>query len=243
VQDSIPGSGKSQADSQAPTEEERGGRVENSGDAGAVEPAEKKRTRWWVIVLAIVLVVVLVGCLWLLIGPAIGNVFQQMTTGRSPQTLQTDDMVLTYPGDWKDLSQEVCEEFGQDPLTECLLGIAHPSGDGTSLNLLRFAGLGLELDLEWADDLLWAPFEASTSDLQVESRESTEYGGEPAVRRVFSLPSSESPSGRAHILQVFVVKGEVVYIFTGWTPSAEAMAEHRPSMEEIITSIRFGALP
>ena len=49
-------------------------------EGNAVEPAGKKGTRWWVVVLLIVLIVVLGFCLWVLIGPAIGNVYEQVTT-------------------------------------------------------------------------------------------------------------------------------------------------------------------
>ena len=48
--------------------------MDNTEEANAVEPAEKKGTRWWVVVLLIVLIVVLGLCLWVLFGPAIVSV-------------------------------------------------------------------------------------------------------------------------------------------------------------------------
>ena len=54
--------------------------MEKTGETPAAEPVEKKQTRWWVVVLLIVLIVVLGFCLWVLIGPAIGNVYEQVTT-------------------------------------------------------------------------------------------------------------------------------------------------------------------
>jgi hypothetical protein len=61
-------------------EEGRERTMDHTEEANAVEPAGKKRTRWWVIVLLIVLIVVLGFCLWVLVGPAIGNVYEQVTT-------------------------------------------------------------------------------------------------------------------------------------------------------------------
>ena len=54
--------------------------MEKTGETPAAEPVEKKQTRWWVVVLLIVLIVVLGFCLWVLTGPAIGNVYEQVTT-------------------------------------------------------------------------------------------------------------------------------------------------------------------
>jgi hypothetical protein len=68
------GSGRSEANSQAATEEGRERTMDNREEADAVEPAGKKGTRWWVVVLVIVLIVVLGLCLWVLVGPAIVSV-------------------------------------------------------------------------------------------------------------------------------------------------------------------------
>jgi hypothetical protein len=168
---------------------------------------------------------------------------ESLLTPQPPQTFQKDDLVLTYPGSWTDLSQETCEQISQPELgLECLLAIGHPSRDGTNINLVRF-GLGFELTPEFADELMWASFESSTSDVDLESRDIVEIGGQQAVRRVFSVPSSEASDGRAHILLVYLVNGPSVYQFTGWTPSADALSQHRSEIEEIIAGAHFGATP
>jgi hypothetical protein len=49
---------------------------ERQGEENAVEPAEKKQRRWvWVIVAVAALLLVVAFCFWVLVGPAIGNVF------------------------------------------------------------------------------------------------------------------------------------------------------------------------
>ena len=48
--------------------------MDNTEKANTVEPAGTRKTRWWVIVLLIVLIVVLGLCLWVLFGPAIVSV-------------------------------------------------------------------------------------------------------------------------------------------------------------------------
>lgn len=52
--------------------------MKKTAETDAPEPAETKRTKWWVIVLVIVLIVVLGFCVWVLIGPAVGNVYEQV---------------------------------------------------------------------------------------------------------------------------------------------------------------------
>jgi hypothetical protein len=52
---------------------------ETQGEETVAEPAEKKRSRWvWVIIVVIVLIVVFCFCSYILVGPAINSVFDQI---------------------------------------------------------------------------------------------------------------------------------------------------------------------
>jgi hypothetical protein len=125
---------------------------------------------------------------------------------QTPQVFQADGFSLTYPGDWQTLDineQEDCKQ----PNVECLLlQIGHPSGDGTNINVWRFA-LRREATVDEADQESWAGVEATIPDVNLVSREMIEVGGQPAVRRVFNMPSSRAAEGRAHYIQTYVVKG------------------------------------
>lgn len=52
--------------------------MKKTAETDAPEPAEKKQTKWWVILLTIVLLVVFGYCLLLLIGPAVADVYEQV---------------------------------------------------------------------------------------------------------------------------------------------------------------------
>jgi hypothetical protein len=163
--------------------------------------------------------------------------FETLLTPQPPQTFQGDDFTLTYPSGWQsiDIGQQA---FCGQPGVECLFGISHPTGDGTNINLIRFA-LEQEATVEEIDQALWAQFEAGTPDVTLESREVIEIRGQPATRRIFNVPSPSTPSGRAHVLQIYIVKGRALYQFTGWTPGPDALTQHQAEIEEIITNIQF----
>ena len=163
---------------------------------------------------------------------------ETLLTPQPPQTFQGDDFTLTYPTGWEATDAFAGQDFCKQPGVECLFAIGHPSRDGTNINLIRFA-LEEEATVEEIDQVLWAQFESVTPDVNLESRDTMEVGGQPAVRRVFSAPSSEASGVRGYMLQVYIVKGLTFYQFTGWTPSADALTQHRAEIEEIITGMQF----
>ena len=173
------------------------------------------------------------------IAPVTRNVREMETLliPQPPQTFQGDGFTLTYPGGWEevDAGQDWCNK---QPGSECILAILHPSGDGTNIVLIRFA-LEEETTLEAYDQASWAGIESEIPDVNLESRDIIEIGGQPAIRRVFSLSTPDMPSGRGHFLQVILVKGLAAYYFMGTTISADTSTQYRAEIEEIITSIQF----
>jgi hypothetical protein len=165
---------------------------------------------------------------------------QESQTLRSAQTERThrgDGFSLTYPSNWQaaDVEQPVmCETAG----VECLLTLGTKAGDGTNINLIRFALDEKATSVE-ADDMLWAAFEAGTSEVVLESKEIVEIDGLLGVRRVFTAPSSNTSNGRAHLLQIHLVKDDMLYQLTGWAPSAGRFRQNQPAIDEIFQSLRF----
>jgi hypothetical protein len=154
-----------------------------------------------------------------------------------PQVFKGDVFTFTYPGSWQvndGLSQQ---DFCKQPSVECLIAIGSPA-DGTNLNLLRYS-LDQEVTLEELDPVLWAQFKATTSDVTLESKDAIELGGQPAIRRIFSMPSTNAPGGRAHLLQIYAVKGLAFYQFTVWAPNANALTQHRAEVDALTTSFQF----
>ncbi len=157
--------------------------------------------------------------------------------GQTVQAFQGAGLRLTYPGSWQvvDMSQMApCKQAG----IECVVTIRHPSGDGTNINVMRFA-LQQEASVEETDQALWEQFTSSTSDVSLESREATEVGSQPAIKRTFNVPASKAPGGRAHIYQVYIVKGLGLYQITVWTPSADALKQRQGEIDQIVSSIGF----
>jgi hypothetical protein len=74
--------------------------------------------------------------------------------------------------------------------------------------------------------------------VNLESRDIIEIGGQPAIRRVFSMPASNIHSELGHFLQVYIMKGLALYQFTGGG-STNALTQHRAEIEYIITSMQF----
>ncbi len=199
-------------------------------------PTNRNRNRMFLVGAAIVAVVIgALGYRTLVASISQGQVDAQLTP-EPPQVFQGNDLTLTYPGAWKvlDMSQQdVCKQRG----VECLIQIGSPS-DGTNINLVRFT-LDQEASVEEVDQALWAQFESGAPDVALESREAMEVGGQPAVRRIFNMPSQQVPSERAHLLQIFIVKELSLYQFTVFAPSADALTQHLAEIEEITKSLQF----
>jgi hypothetical protein len=171
---------------------------------------------------------------------SIQQIEQAAKAGKAAQTLQTVQSAglhLTYPGSWQviDISQVgACKQAG----VECVVAIRHPSGDGTNINLMRFA-LQQEASVEQADQAVWEQFTSSTPDVNLESREATQVGSQPAIKRTFNVPAAKASGGRAYIYQVYIVKGLGLYQITVWTPSADALKQHQGEIDQIVSSIGF----
>lgn len=163
---------------------------------------------------------------------------QALLTPQPPKTFQGDGFTLTYPNGWETIDAFAEQDLCKQPGVECILAIVHPSRDGTNINLIRVA-LDEETTVDENDQAEWAYFESVTPDVNLESRDIIEIGGQPAIRRVFSAPSSDVPSGRVHVLQVYIVKGLTVYTFTGVAQSADTLTQHRAEIEEIIIGMQF----
>jgi tetratricopeptide (TPR) repeat protein len=165
-------------------------------------------------------------------------------TAGTTQTFRGDGFIVSYPGEWFDVSDVVCPTVAQ-PGLECLWALAHSSGDRTNLNLNR-VNLEQALTVEAFEQEGWAEFESMTPDIVSESRTDFEFGGRPAIKRYFSVPASGSPEGRAHVIQINVVKdlANVVkdlaaYTLTVWHAGVEALNQHQAEIEEIVTSFEF----
>jgi len=156
------------------------------------------------------------------------------TTARTSRTFQGDGFALTYPSSWRTIGPN---QMRKQPGFE-LLFAAHSPDDGTSVNLIHTT-LEHETTAERVDQEEWIGFLLNNPDAILSSREIIEVGGQSAVRRIFSVPVPNTPSGRAHILQIYIVRDHVFYLFTGWAPSADTMEQHRPEIESIVASIRF----
>lgn len=148
-----------------------------------------------------------------------------------------EGFTLAYPQDWQslDVSQQA---FCQRADVTCQLAIAHPSEDGTSLNVVTI-NLGEEMALQDADELMWSSFRASTPEVELASRVEVELDGRAAIQRRFSAPANNTPDGRAQVLQTFTIRGQTLYQFTGWAPDEEAMNAHLEELEAIIGSVEF----
>ena len=153
------------------------------------------------------------------------------------EIFEGDGFTLTYPADWQVINlndQAAC----MNPGIECPLALAHPSRDGTNLNLMYF-DLGEEMDAATISQQAWDAFAAGTPGADLESTQEIKVGGHPAVQRVFSAPSFNADDGQAHFIQVYVVDGTTAYQFTVWAPTAEARQEHEADMLAVIDSLTF----
>lgn len=154
----------------------------------------------------------------------------------APQIYQGDSFTLTYPVGWQiiDKSQkEACQVSG----SECLLTIGHPSNDGTNINLVRI-GLPSEVDVDTLDTEFWANLKLLYPDAISETRELIEIDGQPASKRIFTLPG-RPPGERGPFLYVYIVRGIEVYRFSAYSPNDELFRQHQAELEEIVTSIKF----
>jgi hypothetical protein len=142
---------------------------------------------------------------------------------------------VTLPDGWEPIDSPSLGSFAL-PGAEALFALAHASHDGSNVSLIRYP-LPVRASLDDVEREAWSMYEAMASDLKVESREVTNVDGLRAIRRVHSEPSDISPEGRAYILQYFAVSGRTLFIFTGWTPSSEALARHKDDIETIVASI------
>lgn len=156
---------------------------------------------------------------------------------QSERTYRGDVFSLTYPSSWIETNVEQ-PDMCQSPGIECLLTVGTKAGDGTNINVIRFALDEKATSVE-ADDMLWSAFKAGTPNVVLKSREVIEVDNYLGVRRVFSAPSSNTGSGRAHLLQIHLVKNDVLYQLTGWAPSADRFERYQPEMDEIFLSLRF----
>jgi hypothetical protein len=163
--------------------------------------------------------------------------FEETLPAQSQRTYSGDEFSLTYSSNWQEAEVER-PDMCQTPGMECLLTVGTTAGDGTNINVIRFV-LDKRASSVEVDDMLWAGFEAGTPDVVLESREVVEIDGNLGVRRVFTAPSANAGSGRAHLLQIHVVKDNKVYQLTGWAPSADRFVQYQPEMDEIFLSIKF----
>lgn len=138
---------------------------------------------------------------------------------------------LMYPGDWAQFDAgEVCQRSD----VYCL-GIRHPDSDGPVVVI--YGQVHSEPpDLATIDQDLWSEF-AGAADLV--SEEDIVIGGEPAIKRVFSVPSSSSPSGRVYLMIASVVHENTSLQMMANTLSAEDMMRYQSALDDIIASIEF----
>jgi TM2 domain-containing membrane protein YozV len=144
---------------------------------------------------------------------------------------------FSYPGSWtiQDMSGQA---FCQNPVAKCAITLVHPSKDGTNLNLFIMQ-LNQEYPITDLDQKMWAEVEAATPGIKLESRQALRLGEITAIQRIFSQPSPVAANGIAHIQQVYITKGQYLYNFTLWSPTAEALKKYSPEANTIIASFAF----
>jgi hypothetical protein len=144
---------------------------------------------------------------------------------------------LIYPDKWS--QQAIPEDVG-------FLFIARNSND-TNMTFTRVPitafGSNVPKTLEGIDQAAWNAqlilyqFTGQQDKVKLESRETIQIGGQPAVRRVFSTPGIQDPTKTFYKMLVLVIKEVGVYQIVVIAASASAL--RRAEITEIIDSIQF----
>ena len=163
---------------------------------------------------------------------------EEISTPQPPQVFQADTFTLLYPDNWisTDISQqEFCQQVGVD----CFVALSPSGGETTNLTFMRFA-LDRPYTIDELDQMLWSQFLSMTSDVVLDSVESIEIAGVPAIRRTFNIPSTTQDSeGRAYYQQVYVIQGLTFIQFTVYAPSEGSLSQYLEQMNAIIESLTF----
>jgi hypothetical protein len=149
------------------------------------------------------------------------------------QPYEGDGFSLAYPGDWVQIDASGAG-FCQYDNVSCFV-IEHPDTTGPEFLLVRQAQEEPP-DLEALDQDIWDDYSSAAELVTVED---TTVGGEPAIKRVFSVPGADTPTGKLYASQVIVVHGNASYQILMNTASAEDMMRHQATFEAIIASIEF----
>lgn len=149
------------------------------------------------------------------------------------QTFTGSGVTLKYPSSWQrvDMSANpVCSGSG----FECVIQVGE--SDGTDVKIIRSDATGLTVD--YLDEQGWAPLAAMT-DAHLTSRDTIQINGQAAVQRVYDLSSPKATSGRAYIMQIYVIANGQFYSFTYFAPNSDAFNKHQQTFRDIISSVQF----
>jgi hypothetical protein len=152
-----------------------------------------------------------------------------------PSELETyvDEVyTLKYPGDWEPFDSG--SEFCQQPGVACLY-IRHPDKDGPVI-LVVCMTYAEPQDLAELDQSVWGEFSAGA---ELVSEEEIVVDDEPAIKRVFSVADSNSPSGRVYLMVVVLTHGNHTLQVLASTTSAEDMMRYQSTFGAIVASIEF----
>jgi hypothetical protein len=121
----------------------------------------------------------------------------------------------------------------QQPGVACLF-LRHTSEDGTEFLLIR-QPLEEDLTVEEVDQSLWDQYTGA----ELISKDTVEIDGRTGIKRIFSFPTSSSPTGQLYVLQVLIVNENDLYQLISNTTTAELMMTHQSTVEGIINSLKF----
>lgn len=173
-----------------------------------------------------------------LYGQAIGDVFSQIAAElEGPVMVEGEGFSLAYPANWQPIEVEepaICQESDFD----CLLHLAPLGSDGSNLNMMHY-NVAPDISFEEFESLSWNAFSVQHPGTAFDSREMIEVAGRPAVRRIFQMPIEGVMAGEAHLQNVLILDGSMVYEFTLWTPSAESLDKYGQDLDDILASLKL----
>ena len=197
----------------------------------------------------IIILTVCTVCLLALIGPAVGNVFNNIiedieregATEIVPLSVSSehflgDDFSLDYPGGWELIDQSE-NPFCQQPGVDCLFSAGNLSGDGAEISIIRFEFIA-DMSIEDADEMMWSDFIANTPGVTLIEHQSFFIDDVPSALRVFSFPGVD-PESLVYLFQASTLKDDALYQVTGYADTSETFDTHIPTFEDVVESIEL----
>jgi hypothetical protein len=202
-----------------------------------------------IVLLPLLIISISVICILALLGPAVGNVFNNIiedieregATEMVPLSVSSEhflgyDFSLDYPGGWELIDQSE-NPFCQQPGVDCLFSAGNLSGDGAEISLIRFEFIA-DMSIEEADEMMWAEFIANTPDANLIEQKISFIGDQPSSLRIYSFPA-EDPESRIFLFQASALKEDALYQFTGYADASDAFDAQISTFEDVVESIEI----